>query len=136
MTLAGKSRTFPVLSILFFFCQTPEIAHPASTAPVIEMESYLRMIWGLLVVLGIILALYGLLRKRFSLLAGNPGKSIQILEIKPLMGKKSLCLVTVKGNEYLIGISNDRIDHIATLPGTTGPSFEATLRATEAEQRL
>ena len=134
MTIAVESRPLPILVILFYLCQIPGRAHAPST-PVIEMESYLRVIWGLLVVLGIILALYGLLRKRFSLLASKPGKNIQILEIKPLMGKKLLCLVAVKGNEYLLGISNDRIDHIATLPGKTDLSFEATLRSTEAEQR-
>lgn len=135
MAIAVKSRPLPILAILFYLCQMlPGRAHAAST-PVIEMESYFRVIWGLLVVLGIILALYGLLRKRFSLLASNPAKSIQILEIRPLMGKKSLCLVTVKGNEYLLGISGDRIDHIATLPAKTNLSFEATLRSTEAEQR-
>jgi flagellar protein FliO/FliZ len=134
MAIAVESRSLPILVILFYLCQTPGLAHAAST-PVIEMESYLRVIWGLLVVLGIILALYGLLRKRFSLLSGKPGKNIQILEIKPLMGKKLLCLVAVKGNEYLLGISSDRIDHIATLPGKTNLSFEATLRSTEAEQR-
>jgi flagellar protein FliO/FliZ len=95
------------------------------------MENYFRVIWGLLVVLGIILALYALLRKRFSLLSNTSERAIKIVEIKPLMGRKALCLISVKGNEYLLGISGDRISHLATLPKETTPSFAETLQATE-----
>jgi len=101
----------------------------------VDMEGYFKVIWGLLVVLGIILALYGLLRKRFSLLANTPEKNIKILEIKPLMGKKALCLITVKGNEYLLSISGDQINHIATLPNKTDLSFAATLKSTETDRQ-
>lgn len=52
------------------------------------ISSSFRVIWGLLIVLGIILLLYGLLRKRFSLLSSLPDKEINVIEIKPLMGKK------------------------------------------------
>jgi flagellar protein FliO/FliZ len=92
------------------------------------MEPYLRMIWGLLVVLGLILLLYGLLKKKFSLLAHSPQQQIRIVEIKPLMGKKALCLVEVRGQEFLLGLSGDRIDHIASLAKKSGPTFAETLR--------
>lgn len=134
MTPASPQKySFLALS-LFYLWQTPAAAH-ASSSQLIEMESYFRVIWGLLVVLGIILALYALFRKRFSLLAGRPEQNIKVLEIKPLMGKKALCLITVKGNEYLLGISGDRINHLATLPNKTENSFAATLRATEADRQ-
>ncbi len=94
----------------------------------IEMESYFRLIWGLLIVLGILLLLYGLLRKRFSLLGTAGGREIEILEIRPLMGRKALCLVAVRGGEYLIGLSGDRITHLATItPPAQKGSFQAVL---------
>ncbi|PHR29439.1 MAG: flagellar biosynthetic protein FliO [Desulfotalea sp.] len=88
-----------------------------------------RVVWGLLVVLGIILLLYGLLRKRFSLLSSLADKEIHIVEIKPLMGKKALCLVEIRGTEYLLGISESHISTIATLPPKNGTNFAETLQA-------
>lgn len=99
----------------------------AATSSLIELESYFRVFWGLGIVLAIILILYALLRKRFSLFANHPQKHITIVEMKLLSGRKSLCLVRVKGQEFLIGLSGDRISHLATLPGPSSPSFAATL---------
>lgn len=96
-----------------------------------DTADYFRIIWGLLVVLGIILVLYGIVRKRFSLLATPSGGKIKILEVKPMMGKKALCLVDVQGQEFLLGISGETISHIATLTPTARTSFAATLQAAE-----
>lgn len=93
------------------------------------VASSFRVIWGLLIVLGIILLLYGLLRKRFSLLSSSPDKEINVIEIKPLMGKKAICLVEVRGTEYLLGISESQITNIATLPPKKSKGFAETLRA-------
>ncbi len=93
------------------------------------ITSSFRVIWGLLIVLGIILLLYGLLRKRFSLLSSLPDKEINVIEIKPLMGKKALCLVEVRGKEYLLGISESQISNIATLPPKKASNFKETLQA-------
>ncbi len=109
----------------------PSAVWPATTLGT-DTADYFRMIWGLLVVLGIILVLYGIVRKRFSLLATSSGGKIKILEVKPMMGKKALCLVDVKGQEYLLGISGETISHIATLTPPAKTSFAATLQATEA----
>ena len=95
------------------------------------MGSYFRVIWGLLVVLGVILILYGILRKRMSLFHSPTSQSIKVLEMKPLMSKKALCLVEVKGEEYLLGISSDRITHLATIGSRKSPSFSETLSKTD-----
>ena len=87
----------------------------AATTQIDGTAAYFRVIWGLLVVLGIILILYGFLRKRFSLLSTGAHQEIKILEIKPIMGKKALCLIKVRGQEHLLGISGDNITHIAAL---------------------
>jgi flagellar protein FliO/FliZ len=92
-----------------------------------DTENYMRMIWGLLIVLGIIFVLYGLTKKRFSLLGTSSKHEIRVLEMKPLMGKKGLCLVQVRGQEYLLGIGGDTVTHIATLSGKRDQSFAETL---------
>jgi flagellar protein FliO/FliZ len=108
----------------------PENLHAADVA-LDSMGSYFRVVWGLLVVLGIILILYGIFRKRLSLFHSQSSQSINILELKPLMSKKALCLVEVKGEEYLLGISSDRITHIATVSSKKDSSFAAALSRTE-----
>jgi flagellar protein FliO/FliZ len=106
----------------------------AADAALDSMGSYFRVIWGLLVVLGIILILYGIFRKRLSLFHSQASQSINILELKPLMSKKALCLVEVKGEEYLLGISSDRITHIATVSSKKDSSFAAALSRTEHDK--
>lgn len=93
-----------------------------------ELESYFRVIWGLLVVLGIILVLYGVLKKRFSLVSTSTTDAIKIVEVKPLMGKKALCLVEVKGQELLLGLSENSISHLATLRDNSEASFGDVLQ--------
>jgi flagellar protein FliO/FliZ len=131
-TLGKRQLIFLIYFLLLI--QTSDVALAASSQ-VIEMEGYFRMIWGLLIVLGIIFALYCLLRKRFSLLADSPEKIIKVIEMKSLMGKKSLCLVSVRGNEYLLGLNGDRINHLATLPHKSERSFAATLQSAETNNR-
>lgn len=92
-----------------------------------DTENYMRMIWGLLIVLGIIFVLYGLTKKRFSLLGSSSKQEIKVVEMKPLMGKKALCLIEVRGEEYLLGIGGDTVTHIATLKGSKSRSFATTL---------
>jgi len=104
----------------------------AADMQVSDTAAYFRVIWGLLIVLGIIMVLYGLLRKRFSLLTTGTDKEIKILEIKPLMGKKTLCLVSVRGQEHLLGISGDRISHIAAVQPQAEASFAKVLQETGA----
>lgn len=69
----------------------------------------LRMFWGLLLVLGILLLIYGFARKRLSPVYANDKSKIKVLEIRHLMPKKSLCLVEVSGREYLLGLGSDNI---------------------------
>ncbi len=114
---------------LAFFCIYPDNCFAIDqTTP--ELGNYFRVIWGLLIVLGIILILYGLLRKRFSLLSSSTDSDIKVLEIKPLMGKKALCLIQVRGQDFLLGISGDNISHLATLSKKHEKSFSAVLNAT------
>ena len=127
-------QTYRLYHIPYLFTAqlaVPSLVYAGDALGTTDTTNYFRMIWGLLVVLGIILVLYGIVRKRFSLLSSSPGGNIKILEIKPMMGKKALCLVDVKGQEFLLGISGETISHVATLTPPIKTSFAATLQATE-----
>ena len=80
----------------------------------------LRTAWALLVVIGLILALYGLSKKRFFL--NKPGsKMINIIELRPLQPKSTLALVEVRGREYLLGISANSVHLLADLSENPAP---------------
>lgn len=87
----------------------------------------LRMFWGLLVVLGILLIIYSLMRKRLSFLKHNDKAFIKILEIRHIMPKKSLCLVEVGGQEFLLGLGNDTINLLSPVSTKARETFNETL---------
>ena len=115
-----------IVPIITFILALPMLSY-ADETQFGEIDSYFKVVWGMLIVLGIMLLLYALLKNRLSVFHSKSSQSIKVLEIKPIMPKKSLCLVEVKGEEYLLGISADRISHIATLPKDKNKSFAATL---------
>jgi len=95
-----------------------------------------RLFWGLLIVFGILLVIYALARKKLSFLNNGSGKGvITIIETRHLMPRKSLCLVKVRDQEFLLALGNDRINLIAAIKPSprhaTGqpdhPSFAATM---------
>ena len=93
----------------------------------------LRTTWALLVVVGLILALYGLARKRLNL-GARRGSIINIVEVRPLMTKTTLALVEVRGRELLLGVSASGIHCLADLSSQekTAPppsDFETLLSA-------
>jgi len=91
------------------------------------LSNWLRMLWGLLIVLGILLVIYGLIRKKFSFSQSNAKSRIKIKEIRHLMPKKSLCLIEIGEQEYLLGLSADSITLLSAIEkGNTG-DFNATL---------
>lgn len=90
-------------------------AHAAEFDPV---SSSLRVLWGLLIVLAIMLGLYYLVRKRFSSFQQQGKGAITIIETKHLMPKKSLMLIEVRGREYLVGLGADTVNTIVPLQST------------------
>ncbi|MCL2789973.1 MAG: flagellar biosynthetic protein FliO [Desulfobulbus sp.] len=77
-------------------------------------SALLRTGWALLVVIGLILALYALSKKR--LLPGTSGTTaIKLIEMRPLQPKASLALVEIRGQEFLLGVSADSIHLLADL---------------------
>lgn len=97
------------------------------------LNSSLKMIWGLLVVLGILLIIYGLIKKRVTLLQGGSKGVIKVIESRHLVPKKSLFLVEVRGKEYLLGSGADSLTLIAALDNKdhASPEFKSILKDTE-----
>jgi flagellar protein FliO/FliZ len=126
----------PVLSILSYLAVLSFI-HPERALCAIEpdtaVSATLRVVWGLLVVLGILFIIYGLMKKKMSFLH-TPGKGIiKIVEVRHLMPKKALYLVEVRGQEFLLGAGQDRLDLIAALNRTPEESFAEILERSGTE---
>lgn len=100
-------------------------------------SNWLRMLWGLFIVLGVLLILYGLMRKRLSFAQSNSKSKIKIREIRHLMPKKSLCLVEVGEQEFLLGLGGDTITLLSTIKKSgKSTTFNATLAsATEQHEQ-
>jgi len=97
------------------------------------LNSSLRMTWGLLVVLAVLLIIYVIVKKRLAPLQGRGKGRINVIETRHLMPKKSLFLVEVRGQEFLLGAGSDSIELIARIDGDNGArrSFDQILSAAE-----
>jgi len=115
-----------MLPLVLLLILTPAIALAAD--PPSMGAAALQMGWALLVVVGLILALYGLAKKRLTLgkLGGN---AIKVIEIRPLLPKSTLALVEVQGKQYLLSISGDQIRLLAEVSGNgdSRPDFPSLL---------
>ena len=92
------------------------------------MEASLKMIAGLLVVLGALFALWHVSRK----VSAGGGKSRESKRIRVLASqciglKKHISLVQVPGAVLVLGVTNDRINCLATLPEEDWPEDDAAL---------
>jgi len=114
---------------------TPAISAQAAVADTADITAYFRVMWGLLIVLAIILVLFALLKKRFSIINPRSTKAIRVLEIQPLMPKKSICLIEVRGREYLLGIANESITLLADMNNHSKKSFQDILDDSHNEQQ-
>ncbi|MBM9537422.1 flagellar biosynthetic protein FliO [Desulfobulbus alkaliphilus] len=92
-------------------------------------SALLQTAWALLVVVGLILAIYGLARKRL-LFTKATGGVIRIVEIRALNPRSSLALVEVRGREFLLGVGTSNIHLIAELSPEKEPlpEFETLLK--------
>lgn len=126
-------RLYTMMTVFVLSAALSPPSYAAGTESVDDFSAYFRMIWGLCIVLGIILILFTILKKRFNVFQARSGNAIHVLEIKPIMPKKSLCLVEVKGKEYLLGIGNENITCLAHLTPEKPESFSDVLEQTRTE---
>lgn len=124
----------PVLLSLLILL--PVTVQAASAPPDPLIGSGLRMVAGLLLVLGLMLLLYALSKRGLRWLPGSREGRIQIRETRPLGGKKALCLIEVQGRELLLGVSSERIELLCELSREPTASFEEALQRQSQEGRL
>ncbi len=127
---------------LITFCLSVTNAFAGTESP-FSFAATLRLFWGLLIVLGVLLVVYALAKKKLSFLSAGNGKgAITIIEMRHLMPRKSLCLIKVRGQEYLLGLGNDQINLIAAIKPsprlpistTDNKNFATTLAAAASDQ--
>jgi len=106
----------------------PAAAQAATEPPEQLIGSGLRLLAGLLLVLGIMLLLYALSKRGLRWLPGSREGRIHIRETRPLGGKKALCLVEVQGRELLLGVASERIELLCELDAAPAGSFEEALQ--------
>ena len=107
-----KTRLLSIMLLLLpAMAQAADISDDASM-----LAPALKMIAGLAVIAGLLLLLYAASRKGFGFMPKPRDGAIKILETKALGGKKFLCLVSVRGEDLLLGLSNERIECLSKLP--------------------
>lgn len=88
----------------------------------------MKMFVGTVAVVGLMVLVYVLNRRGFQFLKAKKAGRINIVEIRPIGGRKMLCLIEVKGQEFLLGMGNERIDFLYHFSdGHAGCGFENEL---------
>jgi flagellar protein FliO/FliZ len=121
----------PAILLFFLFLAQPGFAADPTAEPSL-LGATLKMVAAFAVVIGILLLLYAASRKGLGILPQKKNGLIQVLETRPLGGRKFLCVVKVRGEEMLLGISNDRIEYLSKIPSSD--KFAATLQQIEGDQ--
>ena len=109
----------------------PAPALGADSLPVGRM--LLQTGWALLLVVGLILALYGIARRRLTGLRTAAGV-IRVVEMRPLTPRATLALVAVRDREYLLAVGQSGATLIAQVRGEADPGppdFQAVLAEQE-----
>ena len=84
-----------------------------------------RSIIALTVVLGGLLGVNWYLKKRVSMpISGKSARRMKMIEKYSLDQKRSLLLISVDGQEILLGVGNDHIQTLLSLPGGPAQSPE------------
>lgn len=112
------------------------LAQPAWGAETVSepslLGSTLKMVAAMAIIIGIMLLFLALSKKGFKVLPQKKGGLINVVETRPLGGRKFLCVVRIRDEELLLGLSNDRIECLTKLAG--GSDFSASLQHAEEER--
>lgn len=123
----------------------PGLAAAAETASAADplTGAYLRFVAALALVIGVMFVLYALVKKRFSLLHNRAGSAIRVVETRPLTPRASICLVEVRGQEFLLGLSQSGINLLAAFTescrqpneAVASQSFDSFLQTSRAAKQ-
>lgn len=82
----------------------------------------LKVMGALVIVLGLVLLLYALLKKSGRWIPSAQNREIKLIEVRYLAPKKALYLVEVKGTTLLISATNDRMETLVQWPDSPSPT--------------
>lgn len=108
------------------------LAETAAKEPSLLTAS-LKMLAALGLVVGLLLLFYAASRRGFGFLPQNKSEIIQILETRPLGGRKFLCVVKIRDEEILLGMTHDRIENLGRI-GSAKKGFSDSLHTAQEKQ--
>lgn len=121
-----------LLSAALLAAACPALAAEGISEPSL-LGSTLKMLAALAVIIGLLLLFYAGSRRGFGILPQKKDGLIKVIETRPLGGRKFLCVVRVRGEELLLGLSNERIETLGKLP--PAEPFAESLQQAEEERR-
>ncbi len=119
------------LILLLCLCAESVGAAETLTEPSL-LGSSLKMVAALVVIIGILLLFYAASKKGLPFIPQRKDGLIKVIETRPLGGRKFLCVVKVRNEELLLGLSHDRIECLTKLQPDT--RFDDQLQQLEEEQ--
>ena len=120
MKAAGRVLGAIFLPGILAALAAPTPAYGADGVSVDLFATGLKLFAGTAVVVGIMLLLHYLNKRGVRFFEGKSGGSIRIVENRAVGGRKSLCLVEVRGETLLLGLGHDRIDMLHHFGGGAG----------------
>ena len=120
MKAAGRVLGAIFLPGILAALAAPTPAYGADGVSVDLFATGLKLFAGTAVVVGIMLLLHYLNKRGVKFFEGKSAGSIRIVENRAVGGRKSLCLVEVRGETLLLGLGNDRIDMLHHFGGGAG----------------
>lgn len=109
----------------------PTLALAAESGSEGLLPSGLKLMAALGLVLGLLLVAYAVIRRKTGFFSPARAGVIKVVETRYLGPKKALCVVEVRGEEFLLGVGQERIELISRLERKKAPSFEETLQGQE-----
>ena len=120
-----------VITLLLCLCAESVCAAETMAEPSL-LGSSLKMVAALVVIIGILLLFYAASKKGLPFIPQRKDGLIKVIETRPLGGRKFLCVVKIRDEELLLGLSHDRIECLTKLQPDT--RFEDQLQQLEEEQ--
>lgn len=74
----------------------------------------LRMVVSLVIVLGMMAAVYYWLKRR-NVMPGKTQKRMRVIERLPIDTRRSILLLQIDGEELIVGVGNDTLSSLKTL---------------------
>ncbi len=116
-----------VLAVIMLLLVLPANVAAQSTVEANFWMAALKMVAALAVICGLLLLFLAASRRGFGFLPKKKTDIIQILETRPLGGRKFLCIVRVRGEEMLLGMTHDRIENLGRI-APADQTFDNNLR--------